>query len=342
MIRRAVMMHMLLAVVGAMSGGVLWPHTPFAHATGRQAALVPVVTCPQLPLPANFDPIQASSSELMAMHLPPRPTEDSAQVTAWAIGLRNIKQFNCARTFEHGTSQLPISARHKIQGGYSVLLSDNWSGWFVYNDTFDQVHANWNTQCPGTPIQLGSREGTWVGLGGINTQTLVQVGTAYHTNPNTGQLYYYMFLQLIAPGTNYLWFDLTDPLGCGQGIYAEVYPSGTNSWCVDVRWSNVTNGTCYSVQADTSTAEWIDDRPVCSNGVSYLYNFNYTQYTNAYAHSTTHNWHTIGGFPNERIVMQDSYGNTFAYPDGALGSGANNFQDHYAAPGTDGVQCANL
>lgn len=242
----------------------------------------------------------------------------------------------------------PLSGRCCVALGSSGnwYCAPNWSGYAVYSDTFDQVKGNWNVQCPGSGNQNGYFESTWVGIGGING-ALVQVGTSYAGDPDGGiPFHYYPFFAFVpssgSGGT--LFMDTAAPLSCTTPVSGQVYHNSSNQWCASLTWGSLNYTDCFSSadQPNQGTAEWIDERPTCNNNrVADLWNFNYTNFSNAYAHSIYRSWHTIGGFPRYQIGMYDIQGGYWssndAYPHN-LNTGDTSFTDTFVRVG-NGVLC---
>jgi hypothetical protein len=99
---------------------------------------------------------------------------------------------------------------------------------------------------------------------------------------------------------------------CGGHSYGPQHfcvTSGVRSGCYacDLSWGSNTYPTCFpsSYTADQSTAEWIDERPHCTNGLSKLADFVSTDLSHASAHSTAHGWHTMAGSNPYVDTMRD-------------------------------------
>jgi len=219
-----------------------------------------------------------------------------------------------------------------------------WSGYMVTSDTFDQVEGNWNVQCPGSGNGPGYFESTWIGIGGNNQSYLVQVGTTYAGDPDANIPFaYYPFWEYATGSTTTgsTYIDTYAPLSCTTSIAAHISKNSSNQWCTSITWGGTYNYTqCFSSsdQPSQTTAEWVDERPTCNGGYPWLYNFNYTSFSNAYAHSIYRGWHTIGGYPRDQIGMYYYSGGAngvyvnMAYPNN-LPSGDTTFRDNFQKPG---------
>ncbi len=132
---------------------------------------------------------------------------------------------------------------------------------------------------------------------------------------------------------------------------AEVYYDSrpqAQDWCAIISWGDrafappcIIDTNLFSTP---KSAEWIDEREDCGTGtgLSYLANFQYTQFSNGYADSTTRGQHTIAGFYPDRLIMVDDVENpnsTILAQPGDL-SKASAFVDYYYNPGLDtGSNC---
>lgn len=306
-------------------------YIPASHASGTP--------CPQLP--AGFDPLQASASEIHAYLLPPRPS-DPTLVADWTNEIKHIKRLQCTT---HATSSNVSGIGHRIKTskGSAKAGQDStytWSGYDVNTDTFDDLKGNWTTPYPpGTNQGPNAELATWIGLGG-EFGNLFQTGTIYTAK----DALYHPFWE--APSTNNPWkspqIDYSTGGRWGSSIQAEVYKYGSE-WCFWLDFGGFADSSCLSsYNPDQSSGEWIDERPICSSTVfAHLLNFGSVSFSNTYAHSTSHNWHTLLGFSHDNNVMYDSWnGNTLASPD-SPSSGTtftDRWQNHQDADGN--ANCA--
>ena len=311
----------------------------FAASVTSKASASQNASCSQLP--ANFDPLQASESQLHLYHLPPRPQGDNVQLQDWVRRLKGVKHLICKNEFTRlnhpiTTIDPQLRKQHKAMGITNLspltsATSGNWAGYEAYGSDITDAKGHWNTQCLGAGNPSGARLATWVGIGGINGN-LVQTGTTW---TSSGYHLFYEFL----PGPTFV--DSGSTLPCGTPVDAEVYHSNTdNLWCTFISYSGGSYGDCFgsSYQADRSTSEWIDERPsTCTNGLPKLANFQYTDFSNGYAYSPERNWHTIGGWAPVNDTMVDTAGTTLAQP-AALNSGTTSFRDYWRNYG-NGVNC---
>ncbi len=324
--------HVLIAAITILGFGIFYTQAAYANSTQILSKQKVNQACPQLP--SNFDPEAASSSELRHFHLPPPPT-NVTQRAAWVEQLKHIKHIDCNDSFTSTNLHSYFAPTSNLsENSANDIYSMNWSGYQVKNDTYDNVKANWHTQCLGSNQNSVVLLATWVGIGGVNAPQLWQAGTIY---TNSDGLYHPWWE---AYPHNSIQVDYNISAGCGVTVSAEAYLSGTN-WCYYVNVGGfVSSGCPISTNVffvHESTAEWIDERPHCSNGFSHLADFNTTGWSNVYAHSTVHGWHTLEGFSSDKDHMVQNNQLLLAQPDNP--SSSTTFTDRYKNKDTDGVNC---
>ena len=309
-------------------------------------AQTPGKTCPQLP--AHFDPLTASASEIHSYYLPPRPQGNAQLLAQWVHLIKSIKRLLCPGDFV----AVPVPVHHPFTPPpdrtqpNKTFLSPYWSGYIGNGSAFDDVKGRWNTQCLGSGQQDGAIEATWVGIGGVNgSLDLAQTGTNY-SSPAQGSPFGYHLFYEFTPDMSYIDFNVT--LSCKTTVDAETYfYSPSNTWCTNVSYWNgsytYSYGTCYpsSYHPDTSTAEWVDERPACSPLYALLADFNYTGFSNGYAHNASRGWHTIGGWYQDETIITNygpKGGATLAQP-AAINPGGTSFTDYWYSAGTGSNDC---
>lgn len=114
----------------------------------------------------------------------------------------------------------------------STSSSSNWTGISTTGIVSDSVRATWVTPSWSGEAQPGSSVGDWVGLGGSQSKSLIQVGTVTTANAEG------------APVTQAFWENLPGQANMGvtipQGdrVTAQLAPDGTDSWLLEVTSAN--------------------------------------------------------------------------------------------------------
>lgn len=144
-------------------------------------------------------------------------------------------------------------------------VTSNWAGYVASSGTYSGVSGSWNV-----PSVSGSgdtsADATWVGIGGVSTDDLIQVGTQNVVSPN-GSVESSAFYEML-PDTS-----ITIPnvsLSAGDAITASIANDGGDQWTITLK--DTTNGESYSTvvsyDSSESSAEWIEEDP--SDGASQI------------------------------------------------------------------------
>lgn len=212
------------------------------------------------------------------------------------------------------------------------LGPDNWAGYEVTGATFTDAEAFWNTQCQAGGEPSGATIGTWIGIGGEGNGALLQVGTVWRSGA------YHLFTEWVYIGSDGQAHGgpviRTTTFPCGVQIYAKVYKAldGSGHWCVLGNSGNDYVDSCGNWPPDQRNAEWIDERPLCTNDLrdndpfAQLADFRYTQFSGVYALSNTGN-HTLLGYPRHAVQQHDINGTVMVAPDAP--SSATAFTDRW-------------
>ena len=222
----------------------------------------------------------------------------------------------------------------------NVVSSSNWAGFYAGTGSgsgFKQVVGNWYTPCTSGRVDRNHLDAQWVGIGGIyGSQRLLQVGTALLTDGR-----FHLFYELF-PNPPII---SNQSFSCANAFTAEVdynfYSKGINKNHISIK--NLSTGFTLErtiadskFQPDMQSAEWIDERPSCSSGLTDLANFHYVGWTNTLARGNTNSANLAGirSFVNNAIVMQDKNQHVLAKPDGLNVN--NTFKDRWYNAGSDG------
>jgi hypothetical protein len=235
-----------------------------AAATSSQGCATP---------PANFDPLSASDSIIALYGLPkrPAPSAGQAELASWTYAMQHAKHHVCSTP----------TARPDI---HFNALSANWAGYtavapppYASGTQFRGAQGYYTPHCASG--SYNTKVGTWVGMGGIKGQNLLQGGIAEdNAEQYGGSGNWWVEFYPSAP----LFYNLTSmPYSCGDQGYTYVDYNYSYSGKSYVFIEDVTNGhyepvTSSSFVPDQTTVEWIDERPGCSGGIDALANFQST------------------------------------------------------------------
>ena len=298
--------------------------------------LVDGITNSYLVPPNGFNPLKASDDVLAAYGLPPRPTDKTALKT-WKQDMK---------AYKHIYRPNKVYTKKNEKGSQlGTLYTPNWSGVAetvpsgssaVYRHVYGDYTQPQNC-CPNTTDNVNRQESTWVGIGGINNQQLIQCGTAMQA-----QIYYYWYEYLSADSD-------TNMVGVNAGL---IYPGDHIHVAVDFDGNtcfatftlqNVTRSTSAIVKTSAigkcyngATAEWIDERPTVNQSYCQLANFNTVNWSNCYmANNLTAagSYYPMSQYNFELIQMEGNAndgannGKILSYP--TINTSANTFVEHY-------------
>jgi hypothetical protein len=230
--------------------------------------------------PTDFRPTEATDATLAEMNLPTRPSRatDLAGWQAEMAAYRGTEQPAFCRDSHPVSSPAGRKGRDLQATHWS---SNNWSGYLDTQGGYTQVVAHWlqenayNCGCGIYPYEV-----TWVGFGGWNTGNLLQAGTKDYgySNPAT----YGWFEYLGAAGT--VSIQTGGHTVIGTDVAAAVrYSGGVATFQVANQGTLVVNASVTGMAGDydSSTAEFINERPTENGYLPPLTNYLSTQWYNA-------------------------------------------------------------
>jgi hypothetical protein len=159
--------------------------------------------------------------------------------------------------------------------------STNWSGYLSTSGSYTAVSGTWIAPQPTpTSTTVESGDGTWVGIGGISTSDLIQIGTENTIAPS-GIISTSAFYELLPAGAVGIVSLVITP---GDTISASITQTTTTQWTISL--TDVTTGQTFSQSvsyaSSLSSAEWIQEDPSYNDGsLVLLDNFGIVQFSNA-------------------------------------------------------------
>jgi hypothetical protein len=142
-------------------------------------------------------------------------------------------------------------------------LSYNWAG-YVSQDSgpYSGVTGRWIVPKV-TDSQSLSADATWVGIGGTNTDDLIQAGTQAIVE-RTGEVSYEAWLELMPEAS----VPLPIHIAAGDEVSVDIHRVGTDRWGIVI--ADSTSGDTYRTQvnynSNLSSAEWIEEMPATLGG----------------------------------------------------------------------------
>jgi hypothetical protein len=212
------------------------PSTPVPTApttTVKPVIPVPVATTPATPKPT---PVVVPTPGSSVSSLTPTPSSSSPPSS--------------------GSSSPPATTT-----SYS---SSNWSGYMVTSGTFSAISGSWTaTQATGNGTTT-SADATWIGIGGVSTTDLIQVGTQNTISPS-GHVSTSAFYELL-PNSSETVPGVT--VTAGDSMSASINKISGLQWNITI--TDNTNGQSYSstvsYNSSESSAEWIEEDPSYYSG----------------------------------------------------------------------------
>lgn len=200
--------------------------------------------------------------------------------------------------------------------------STNWSGYLKTNCTFTAVSGAWTVPTPiSTSTTDTSIDAAWIGIGGVTSDDLIQVGTE-DAVATDGTIDSAVFYELLPDLPHYPTSITVSP---GDHVSAAISETSTNRWLINI--TNTTNSKTFSTTVTYSSshdsAEWIEEDPsFASGGLVPFDDFGTVTFTNA---SATGNG-TVGALADaSSIRLVDSHHRTVASPTAVTGAGSDTF-----------------
>jgi hypothetical protein len=198
--------------------------------------------------------------------------------------------------------------------------SHNWSGYAATGGSYTGVTGTWTVPqlAPAGAPGVGA---TWVGIGGVSSNDLIQAGTQ-DVASGTGQSQFQAWIEMLPAPSQQI------PLAVapGDSITVSITQQGAGSGVWQIAFKNNTSGKTYQTTvhyaSSLSSAEWIEEAPSGPNGVVPLDNFGSVAFSGA---TTIQNGQTVnlvqsGSRP---ITMLNANSQPLAVPSGINSDGSS-------------------
>jgi len=199
--------------------------------------------------------------------------------------------------------------------------STNWSGYLEASGNYSQVSGSWIVpSATGNNISTSS-DGTWIGIGGVTSGDLIQIGTM-NTITASGNITTSAFVEELP---NYAQIITTLTVSQGDSVTASIVETTLNNWTMNIR--DNTTGESYTTNvAYTSThssAEWIQEDPSYSrNRLIPLDNFLTVSFTNCNATKSSQSYNLLSLNPSI-VYLVDASRNILATPSSIFSDGSS-------------------
>lgn len=196
-----------------------------------------------------------------------RSSSPPAVTIQWSPG-QTLPQPGTPGEGDPGGQQSPAPATASINA-----TSLNWAGVVQQGPVEKSVQASWQVPAfAAAATNPHSAVAEWVGLGGLQANALIQVGTI--TSPNSqGQAVTTVFWESL-PGSAMQIAQVAP----GTVVAAKIIPAGLNRWRLQLRVkgssapliNKIVTVTPRQARAIESSADWITEAPTTNNGVAPL------------------------------------------------------------------------
>jgi hypothetical protein len=206
-----------------------------------------------------------------------------------------------------------------ITTGY---LSSNWSGYLATNASFTGVSGSWTATLATGNGSSTSADSTWIGIGGVTSGDLIQVGTQNLISAG-GQVSTSAFYELLPNFSQPVPGVTVSP---GDGITASISQMSGGQWSISITDTTKGQTSAFTVSyaSSLSSAEWIEEDPSFSFRRQIPFdNFHQAAFAggSTVANGVSMN---IAASPAQPVTMVNNAGQTIAVPS-AIGSDGASF-----------------
>jgi hypothetical protein len=206
-----------------------------------------------------------------ALTIKPQPAGNSITVPAPIIAVIPSPQ-SAVTSLAPTSTNVPVSTGSSSGGSSGVTSastityrSSNWSGYMTTGSRFTTVSGSWIAPSPAaTSTTSSSFDATWIGIGGVTSPDLIQIGTSNIVSASgiVSSSAFYELLPAAAVTISSL------PIAPGNRISASITEISANQWTVSI--TNLTLNQTYTMSLSYtsahSSAEWIEEDPSYADG----------------------------------------------------------------------------
>jgi Peptidase A4 family/IPT/TIG domain len=226
----------------------------------------------------------------------------------------------------------PHAMTNGVQGVTNgpLNLSSNWSGFVGAGSgaTFTAVQGDWVVPSV-QPSGSDEASATWIGIDGVQAQSLIQTGTDQLSGPDFGGVQYLPWIELL-PGAQEVIGNGYGPAPVGPGdlMTASIFENSPGLWTIDLNdtTQNWYFSQAFSYSTPGTTAEWIEEAPIMNGILATLADYGSTTFSNLGVAGT--GLSSAQAFP---VYMATQSGAIISYP-GNLNPATNSFPIFYGSP----------
>lgn len=200
--------------------------------------------------------------------------------------------------------------------------STNWAGYFKTGCIFTAVSGRWTVPTSTTTSTTDTTvDATWIGIGGVTTDDLIQVGTE-ETVDTDGTINAAVFYELLPDAPHY---PATIAVSAGDQMSASLVETIKGSWLISI--TDLTNGMSYAktvaYSSSYSSAEWVEEDPSFTDGTLVPFdNFGTVTFTGT---GSTGNGISGNLSDASSITLVNDQGHALASPTAVTGAGSDSF-----------------
>lgn len=209
----------------------------------------------------------------------PKVTTNAARVVT-PSPRSNVKTLKPAPPSSTSTSSGSSNAGSASPSQQVSYTSTNWSGYLATDATFTSVSGSWVVPTATGNGRTVTADGTWIGIGGVTSSDLIQVGTNDTVRAN-GQVSSAAFYELLPASATTISTLAVSP---GDSMSAVLSEIAAGQWSISItdQTTHQTFTTTVTYSSSHSSAEWIEEDPsFASGGLIPFDNFGSVTFTGA-------------------------------------------------------------
>ena len=159
----------------------------------------------------------------------------------------------------------------------NVSTSSNWSGYSATGGSFTSVTGTWTV--PAVATTTTGADATWVGIGGITSNDLIQAGT--QATVSGGQVAYDAWIEMLPASSK----PVSLSVNPGDSVTVSITQQAGLDWLISMK-NNSTGGaysTTVQYRSSNSSAEWVQEAPSVNRGTVPLDDFGTLRFNGASA-----------------------------------------------------------
>ncbi len=177
--------------------------------------------------------------------------------TAFITGLLSLIMVLISTIHPTQVPNQPKTTQPTLTKPASSDTSLNWAGYRATNGMFTGVSGTWTVPKINSTNTQGA-DATWVGIGGVTTDDLIQAGTMATVN-HFGQVSYSAFYEGLPDFSQ----PFTISVHQGDVMTVSLHNTENDSWNIAIK-NNTTgesNSVTFPYSSSFSSAEWIEEAP---------------------------------------------------------------------------------